>query len=169
MNMQDDMQLVEKDFDKRLMKPFFVIPNLLGVSARDAVDARIINGNIDYYNVAGKDVNTPRNLFCIRDIINRGPILFKNSVLKELNYLDADFAPLAQDDSDISARAYKKGYLVGSYVTEYYSPLEWGQTRKNSVSGGIIAWSEAKNMKLLMERHLDYILAPKHDQDIILE
>jgi len=169
LNIQDDMRVDEENFDKRLMKPFFVIPNLLGVTARDAVDARIINGNIDYYNVAGKDVNTPRNIFSIRDIINRGPILFKNSVLKELNYLDTDFAPFAQDDSDLSLRAYRKGYLVGSYVTEYYSPLEWGQTRKNIVSSRTIAWSEAKNMKLLMERHMDLILAEKHDQDIVLE
>lgn len=169
LNIQDDMQLIEKDFDKRLMKPFFIISNLLGVTARDAVDARIINGNIDYYNVAGKDVNTSRNLFCIRDIINRGPILFKNSILKELDYLDTTFAPLAQDESDLCFRAYRKGYLVGSYVTEYYSPLHWGQTKKNIVSNRTIAWSEAKNMKLLMERHMDLILAEKHDQNIILE
>jgi|WetSurMetagenome_2_1015567.scaffolds.fasta_scaffold106561_3 glycosyltransferase involved in cell wall biosynthesis len=165
LNIQDDMRIDEFEFDKRLLEPFSEFSNLLGVTARDAVDARLVNGEIDYYNVAGKDVNTSRDWFCVRDIINRGPILFKNSILKELNFLDEDFAPIAQDESDLCFRAYRKGYIVGSYVIDYYSPLEWGQTRKNIVSNRTIAWSEKRNLKMLVERHKDLILAEKHSRD----
>jgi glycosyltransferase involved in cell wall biosynthesis len=169
LNMQDDMLIQEKDFDKRLLKPFSVVPNLFAVSSRDAANVKIIGDRIDFYSLVGKDANSPRNLFQVRDIVNRGQILFDNEKLKELNYLDEDFAPFGQDDTEICIRAYKKGWVVGSYVINYDSPLEWGGTRKSWEISKLLEKSESKNMKRIIELHSDIIFAEKHNKDWIIE
>ena len=167
---QDDCKITEKDFDKRMLKPFKVFPNLLACSGRDAVDVRILNGRLDYYNLGGKDANTPKNIFSIRDGFNRSPVMIDNEKMKEMNYFDDDFAPLESDDVELGLRAYKeKGYFVGSYVIDYQSPLGWGTTRKNANSNMIWEQSLLKNQRLIMERHMDLITGEKHSMDVIIE
>ena len=164
---QDDCLIKEKDFDLRMLKPFKVVPNLLAVSGRDAVDTRIVNGKLDYYNTAGADVNTPKNIFSIRDAVNRAPLMLHNARAKELGYFDKDFAPLDSDDVDLSIRGYKEfGYLVGSYVIDFESRLQWGKTRSNSNSARIWEASMRKNQKLILERHHDFIIGEKHTKDM---
>lgn len=164
---QDDCLIREADFDKRMLKPFKLIPELLAVSGRDAVDTRLVNGALDYYNVGGKDVGTPRNIFSIRDGVNRSPLMLDNKKVRELNYLDESFAPLDSDDVDLSIRGYKQfGYLVGSYVVEYDSPLHWGKTRSNPQSSMIWEQSMQKNHKLIVERHREFIIGEKHSRDM---
>ena len=165
---QDDMIIKEKDFDRRMMKPFQVVPDLMAVSARDAVDARITNGEIDYYNVSGKDANTARDVFAIRDAINRGPILINNAIVKEMGYLDEEFAPIDSDDVDLCFRAYRRGYIVGSYVIDYDSLMYWGKTRTNPISNSIWEQSMIKNHKKLVARHRDLIEAPKHSRNVVI-
>jgi glycosyltransferase involved in cell wall biosynthesis len=167
---QDDMIITEFEYDKRLMKPFENFDNIFAVTARDAVDCNIDeNGKLKFVNVAGKDVNTSRDLFCIRDIINRGPVLFDHEKLKQLNYLDEIFSPQGQDDTDICWRAYKKGWLVGSYRMDYDSDDHWGGTRKNVQVTEYIENIYARNCNIIINRYKDLILAPKHSQDIELE
>jgi len=168
-NFQDDMLINEKDYDQRMMKPFSVIPELIGVTARDAVNVRIKGDELDFYDVFGKDVNSPRNIFGIRDIINRGPILFNHEKLEEMNYLDESFI-MFQDDTDLFLRAYQeKGYMSGAYVVNYESPLQWGSTRKNPHKVYFFGQLEKRNMKYVAEKYRDLILADKHNLDIILE
>ena len=163
------MLIQELDFDKRMLKPFSIIPNLLGVTSRNAQDEMIVDGRLKYFNVAGKDVDTPRNLFCIRDVIVRGPILFDNEKLKSLNYLDEEFAPCGSDDKDLSLRAYYKGLLVGSYIINYFSDRMWGNTRKSVESNRIWQESDTKNELKIIERHKDLLMATKHDEDVIID
>ena len=166
---QDDCVIQEPDFDKRMIKPFNVVPNLLAVSGRDAVDTRILNGKLDYYNCGGVDANTPRNIFSIRDAVNRSPLMLHNARAEKLGYFDPDFAPLDSDDVDLSIRGYKEyGYRVGSYVINYYSPLSWGTTRNNPNSARIWEASMIKNHKLIVDRHYDFIVGEKHSEDIII-
>jgi glycosyltransferase involved in cell wall biosynthesis len=170
LNIQDDMVIEEIDFDKKFLKPFSIVPELISVSARDAVDVGLDDyGNIKFYNMFGKDAMSPKGILGIRDIVNRGPILFDHKKLEELNYLDEDFAPITQDDTDLGLRAYRKGYLSGAYMINYYSPLEWGWARKNLKSAFIREQAEKRNMGLLIERHLDLILDKKHGKDIVIE
>lgn len=167
---QDDCKIVEPEFDKRMLKPFQIIPNLLAVSGRDAVDTRISNGKLDYYNCGGVDACTPKDIFSIRDGINRSPLMLDNEKAKQLGYFDEDFAPLDSDDVDLSIRGYKNfGYLVGSYVIDYESPLSWGTTRSNTDSARIWEQSMIKNHKLIMERHYDFIVGEKHCRDVVIE
>jgi glycosyltransferase involved in cell wall biosynthesis len=169
MFVQDDMIIQEKDFDKRLLKPFEIIPNLLAVSGRDSADARITNDTIDYYNLEGKDKNSPKNIFYVRDVINRGPLLLDHEKFKELEYFDEEFAPIDSDDADLSFRAYQKGYLVGSYWIDYKSDLLWGKTRNNYESNKIWEKSMIKNHKLLIKRHKDFLNGEKHSFQLIIE
>ena len=126
------------------------------------VDVEIIgNDKIDFYNIAGKDVGTNKNLFCSRDIINRGPILFNHQKMAELGYLDADFYPIGQDDTEICLRAKKRGWITGYYGINYESPNEWGSTRRNWRAIQVLEASERKNMKKIVERYSDLILQPK--------
>jgi hypothetical protein len=149
-----------------MLKPFQLIPELLAVSGRDAVDTRLVNGALDYYNVGGKDVGTPRHIFSIRDAVNRSPLMLDNKKAKQLNYLDEDFAPLDSDDVDLSIRGYKEfGYLVGSYVIDFYSPLHWGKTRNNSQSSLVWEASMRKNHRLIVDRHYDFIVGEKHSRN----
>lgn len=173
-NLQDDIEILEKDFDQRLMKPFFKMNNLLGVTGRDSANVYLnTKDEIEFGDLAGRDATDPffkeRNKFYVRDIINRAPILFDHKKLQELNYLDEDFAPICQDDTDLFLRAYKeKEYLCGSYLIEYNSPLEWGGTRKSIEVSNFVHWSEQKNMQLLKDRHLNLILGEKHGFEINL-
>ena len=167
---QDDCKIIEKDFDKRMLKPFKIVSNLLAVSGRDAVDVRIWNGELDYYNLAGVDAHTPKNIFSIRDGFNRSPVMVDNVKMKEMNYFSDDFAPLESDDVELGLRAYKTlGYVVGSYVIDYYSPNQWGSTRKNLESNRIWELSMIKNKKLIIERHSEFINGPKHSVDMVIE
>jgi glycosyltransferase involved in cell wall biosynthesis len=168
---QDDMQILEKDFDVRMIKPFEVKNNLLGVSGRDAVDVKIVNGDLDYYNTVGRDAvpQTPRDVFGIRQVINRGPIMFRHDRLKEMNYFDEIFAPCHVDDIDISFRAYRKGYEVGSYVINYRSDYYWGASRRDANSIATFAKFAPRSRKIVAERHADLIKAGKTPVDIIIK
>lgn len=169
---QDDMVITEKDFDKHLLEPFKVVPNLFAVSSRNAQDEniRFDYSCLDYSNVAGMDVNSPRNILYVRDVIVRGQIIWDNEKLRILNYLDEEFAPQSEDDKEISLRAYTKyGWLVGAYRCDYISKPEWGASRKYMKS--YIKWENSyqKNQKLIIKRYRDYLLGKKHDQDIIIK
>jgi hypothetical protein len=162
------MLIQEKNWDMRLQKPFWVVDNLLGVTGRNAQNESIVNGQLRCFDVAGKDVNSPRDKFSVRDVIVRGPIMFDRLKLESMCYLDEAFAPLDSDDKDLCYRAYRKGLVVGSYVIDYDSPLQWGKTRNNQWSNIVWAKSAEKNIKLLMERHADLINGEKHNFDLYI-
>jgi len=165
--LQDDCKILEPNFDERMLKPFRLFPSLLAVSGRDAVDTRLVDGKLDYYNCGGVDANTPRNIFSIRDGINRSPLMINNAKAYNLNYLDEAFAPLDSDDVDLSIRGYKEyGYIVGSYPILFESPLAWGKTRSNPVSAWIWEKSMQKNHKMIVQRHYDFIVGEKHSRDV---
>jgi glycosyltransferase involved in cell wall biosynthesis len=168
---QDDCVVTEYYFDKRLFKPFHIVPNVLAVSGRDSHNAYITpEGRLNWNNLAGVDGHTPRNLFAIRDCINRGPLMIDNEKMKQLNYFDEAYAPINCDDIELSIRAYKEyGWVVGSYPVGYISEVAWGKTRNDSNSYNRWQWSEDKNMRETVRRHRDYLEGPHHDQDIIIE
>ena len=169
LTIQDDMLIQEKDFDQRMFEPFEAIENVFGVSARNAQDETIKDGKLYYFNLAGKDAGIARNIFSIRDVIIRGPILFHHEILRSLNYFDEEFAPAYAEDKDLSLRAYKQGFLVGAYAMNYYSPLCWGKARNWGTEKQQF-WEKSicKNEQLIIERHSDLLLGNKHDQDIVI-
>ena len=169
LTIQDDMVLLEKDFDKRMMIPFFVVENLLGVTARNAQDEFITpEGTLMYKNVFGKDVKSPRHILGLRDIIVRGPIMFSHEKLAALDYLNEEFAPIYADDYDLCFRAARKEWVVGAFMAEYASPEHWGKTRQhNQALHNFWFASVQKNEKMIMERHAD-LMNRNEFQDIVI-
>lgn len=187
---QDDMVVTERDFDSRLKKPFHAFEDVFAVTARTAHNDVIKDGELWYTDRIGREnprgAKEPkwikklkktfhyksrprRELFGVRDVVNRGPLMLDNERLHALGYLDEAFAPLDLDDHDLCFRAYKKhGWVCGSYVIGYDSDLDWGQTRSNPKSHQVWLESHRKNARILMERHSAAMLGSKHNENRVL-
>lgn len=169
LTVQDDMFIQEPAYDQRLLQPFKQVPGVLAVTARNAQDEGIFDNSLQWFNLAGKDNNYPRDKFGVRDVIVRGPVLWDNAKLEQLNYLDESFV-IDSDDKDISLRAWLKyGWVVGACVCDYDSPLAWGTTRKNPESNRTWAYHAIKNQATIIEHYRDYLSLPssqRHDEDI---
>jgi GT2 family glycosyltransferase len=140
------------------------------VTARNAQDERVTDdGRLVWLNGAGRDANSPAGVLYIRDVIVRGPIMWDHQRLEQLGYLCEDFAPIYADDYDLCLRAWRQGYVVGAYRTNYLSPDSWATTRNHSPEKQAVwQWSCNKNEALVMERHRDILNGPKHDQDVAI-
>jgi glycosyltransferase involved in cell wall biosynthesis len=162
---QDDMQVIEPGWNARLTLPIRSHDKVFAVTSKDAHN---YTGDDRLWNNYGNMSTIPRNVFAIRDVVNRGPLALDGAKVKELNYLDEAFAPLCSDDHDLCARAYKeKGWLCGCYWINYISEVGWGTTRQKNQ-----AWHyniDMRNRQLFFQRHWDYVVSPKHDQDLVLE
>jgi glycosyltransferase involved in cell wall biosynthesis len=169
LTLQDDMVLQEPDFDQKMLKPFRLMDNLLGITNRNAQDEYIQNGKLLYKNVAGADVNSPRDVVYVRDIIVRGPIMFDHEKLASMDYLNEEFAPIYADDYDLCFRAWKqKEWVVGAYRMNYMSPESWGHTRRHNAEAHAFWYASAmKNEKMVMERFAD-IMGGFHSQDVFV-
>ena len=188
---QDDMIVTEPLFDQRLMKPLQAYSDVFAVTGRTAHNDSIIDSELVWTDAIGREnptgknpsylekklrkilhrkVRPRRNIFGIRDVVNRGPLLIDNQKIQTLNYLDEAFAPLDLDDHDLCLRAYKEhNWLCGSYQMSYLSDLDWGGTRMNPTSHKIWFDSHTKNKQLLIDRHYDLLISPKHDENRILK
>lgn len=169
---QDDMVINEYAWDTRLRRPFDSFDDVFAVTARTAHNWRInygsrMIGDNDSGNSGWQDLIDPidladkssidRNTFAVRNSVNRGPLMIKHSDLKQLGYLDEEFAPLEMDDHDLCYRARKElGKVCGSYWIDYISELEWGGTRNPEIQN-IIYNAVRKNAKMLYNRHKDLI------------
>ena len=187
---QDDMVVREKDFDLRLKKPLQHFDDVFAVTARTAHNDIIREGRLCFTDDIGREnpggkrqgkrlkkmrkfLRIPqrmrRDLFGVRDVVNRGPLMLDNERLQKLDYLDEAFAPLDLDDHDLCFRAFRDhGWVCGSYVVAYDSDLDWGQTRRNENSRRIWQQSHAKNEKILLERHREAMRGPKHNENRVL-
>lgn len=133
---QDDMIVNEVGWDKRLMRPMNLWNDVFAVSARNALthlpgisNLKVI-GRIEDDTPRGYYDNLDRNLFRVRQSVNRGPLCLDMEKVKKLNYLDEEFAPSDCDDADICWRAFlNHGWRCGVYPIDYLSDLNWGTAR----------------------------------------
>ena len=164
---QDDCAIKQNSWDKALLEPMLKWDNIFAVSGRNSHNIKLHNDIVDYYDVAGSgtNLNNP-NKFYIRAVVNRGPLLLRMNVAKELNYFDEVFCPQNGDDHDLCLRAYNLGYICGCRPIDFRSDYSWGGTRKGN--GKWIADAINKNMKILRQRHLDFISKdyPNEERDL---
>jgi len=154
---QDDCIINEKDWDLRLLKPVLEFKDIFAVTGRTAHNIGCLeNGLVFYYDEADKVHGSNKDKFYIRQVVNRGPLLLKMDVVKELNYFDEIFYPQSQDDHDLCLKAYKKGWKCGSYWIDSISDPSWGGTRKGD--GIWIRDAISKNMKIINYRYHDMLL-----------
>ena len=167
--LQDDMIIKEMGWERRLTYPLRKFDDVLAVTSRSAHDIRKIGAGVeDYVNMASREKGTlPRDIFAVRDIINRGPVACRVEYLKNLNYLNENYAPAWLDEADLSLRAWESHkWRVGSFWIDYYSPIELGKTRS---SDSTMSWdiNNRKNCEQLARDHREYLRQNiKHSEDI---
>lgn len=132
---QADMKIVTYGYNVLLTRPMEIYPDIIGVSGRCC---HTLNGTPGI-NVGklGEKVLQPHQATFDNDIVylshtvNRGPLALRNSMLKEIGYLDEEHYVLGDDEHDLFTRAWNdKKWRSGFVPVEVYSPLEWGSTRK---------------------------------------
>jgi glycosyltransferase involved in cell wall biosynthesis len=149
---QDDMVVREKDFDKRMMEPFKTFSDVFAVTSFRAHNDRVFNGDmINHTDVIDGKWGYPRDKFGVREIANRGPLMYDFNDVVKLNYLDEVFSPQTYDDHDISFRAWSElGKVSGLYWIDWFSDLNWGTTRIKSQP--IIQEANRKNEIIISQR-----------------
>ena len=63
---QDDMIIKEKDFDKRMLKPFLTFSDVFAVTSQTAHNNTNINGTLHSTNEADRRHGYTRDKFCLR-------------------------------------------------------------------------------------------------------
>jgi glycosyltransferase involved in cell wall biosynthesis len=171
---QDDMVINEKGWNVRLTKPFRAYDNVFGVTANCSHNWEInpnskhlkttVNNNREWSDIL-KHVDHAnrrtigRDVFAIRQCVNRGPLALNYKDVVALDFLDEKFAPLDMDDHDLCFRMMEKlGKIVGCYWIDYISQPNWGGTRINGKPAPWQLESNQKNTRIVYDRHKDKIV-----------
>ncbi len=164
---QDDMVIKEKDFDKRMVKPFQTFSDVFAVTSQTAHNNKIFNNSLIVDNSADRRDGYPRDKFAIREIANRGPLMYNYSDIVSLNFFDEELCPNSYDDHDISYRAYKKlGKVSGLYWIEYQSDSVWGTGRQKNID--IHSKAHIRNSRIIIERYSHLLNGEIKNEDRIL-
>lgn len=181
---QDDVIIQEKDWNIRLLKPFENFSDVFAVTGNTAhnwelnkyskdLNSDIINNNrwcdiLNHVHHANRHT-MPRDIFAVRDSVNRAPLAINRMDLQTLGYFDEAFYPLEMDDHDLCFRMHQKlGKCVGSYWIDWYSEPQFGGTRDEL--GNTKSWvleAHYKNTKLFYERHHQAIKSQKIENRIL--
>jgi glycosyltransferase involved in cell wall biosynthesis len=165
---QDDMIIKEKDFDKRMLKPFLAFNDVFAVTSQTAHNNMKQNNTVLTTGSADRRLGYPRDKFAVREIANRGPLMYDYSDLVKLNFFDDHLAPNSYDDHDISYRAYKTlGKVSGLYWIEYDSDPKWGTGRQKNID--IHNRAHTRNSVIIAERHSDVLggVIKNEDRDLV--
>lgn len=188
---QDDMVIKEHGWNIRLEKPFDEFIDVFAVTSRSAFNYRFNQNSqhihlspeedsaidncwsdiFEYESHINRDEGLSRNIFAVRNNVNRGPLMIDHDDLLKLNCFDEIFSPQDQDDADLCYRAFKQlGKVVGAYWIDYECDNAWGGTRpdgKNPASWLLKA--HHKNTRIVFDRHKDLILRENHDENRVLK
>jgi len=166
---QDDIIVTEMSWNDRLTKPFRVFDDVFAVTANCAHNWEInansrhihttennghewsdILNHVDHANRTTID----RDIFAVRQCVNRGPLAINHVDLKSLGYFDEVFAPQDMDDHDLCFRMSEKlNKVVGCYWVNFDSDINWGGTRVDGQTKSWLLKANQKNMRIVFERH----------------
>lgn len=170
---QDDIIVSEMGWNDRLTKPFRVFNDVFAVTANCAHNweinpnsKHILTSENDGYewsdiltHIDHANKNTiPRDIFAIRQCVNRGPLAINHIDLISLGYFDELFSPQDMDDHDLCFRMSEKlNKVVGCYWVNFESEVNWGGTRVNGQTSQWLLKSNQKNTRIVFDRHKDKI------------
>jgi glycosyltransferase involved in cell wall biosynthesis len=135
LEIQADMQMTEYGYNVRLMRPFQLNNNVIGISGRCCHTFSENQG----IGKLGRDIEQPlsnlphidKAYWYISETCNRGPLLIDNDKLRMLGYLDEVNYFLDDSDHDLFARAFvQKKWICGYVPIDFSAPLVDGSTRK---------------------------------------
>jgi hypothetical protein len=162
------MIVKEKDFDKRMLKPFLAFNDVFAVTSQTAHNNHKNGNTVLTTGSADRREGYPRDKFAVREIANRGPLMYDYSDLVKLGFFDEHLSPNSYDDHDISYRAYKTlGKVSGLYWIEYDSDPSWGTGRQKNIS--IHKQAHIRNSSIIVERHSDVLggVIKNEDRELI--
>ena len=165
--LQDDMLVLEKGWEKRLLAPMLRWDDVFAVSARNAHNYRL-GLPPDTSVRATCTEEAVRDVFKIRLAVNRGPLALHADTVRRLDYLDEAYAPLYFDDMDLCVRAYRDlGKVCGVYGVGWKNlRTTVGSNKDQPLStGGIWRDSCRKNLRIFWERYHAYLQGNDHDED----
>ena len=175
---QDDMLIMEKNWDKKLIQHLMNNDDIFSISGRTGLDlyfkenfhigknfigreypfgSNSIIGKIiakiikffDLYHLINLKKTPSKRL-----IVNRGPWIIKKKDIENLNYLDEEYAPLDLDDADLCCRAFKKLSKKSLVLPIKFKEVN-GSKQTNPKSYQVFKKSFKKNSLILKKRHLD--------------
>lgn len=165
---QDDMVIKEKEFDKRMLKPFLEFKDVFAVSAQTAHNNFIFENELVFPMGADRRTGYSRNQFGVREVAIRGPLMYDFSDVVKLNYFDEELAPDNFDDHDLSYKAFTEfGKVSGLYWIDFDSEREWAVSTR--VNQNIHYNSFLKNMQIMISRHghlMSCSAIPNEDRDL---
>ena len=136
---QADMKILTFGYNILLASPLVQYTDMIAVSGRcchalnsstQAFATGKINEAVLTPHTVLHDFKNYGKVF-LSHTVNRGPLVFRRTMLEELGYLDEKHYVLGDDEHDLFARAWiQKQWRCGFVPVEVYSPLEWGSTRK---------------------------------------
>jgi glycosyltransferase involved in cell wall biosynthesis len=168
---QDDILVQEYGYNERLALPVKNFHDVFAVSGNASHNYVINHNSIDLRkqrndcwsdiltvtDIANKS-NTSRNIFAIRNSVNRGPTLIHKCILDRLGLFDESFAPQDMDDHDLCYRAFKQfGKKCGFLDIGFQSDLCWGGTRENGKPRPFVLNANQKNTRIMYNRHKDLL------------
>lgn len=168
---QADMRMTEKGFNRILERPFKKYENVIGVSGRCAHNFIQTNGIGKLGVLVEKPYDTilSQNKFYVFGTCNRGPLILQKNKLKELGYLDETNFFLDNSEHDLFARAFvQKGWICGYVPIEFVSPIADGSTRKPRDTLNQMIYNDYKETKKggFLINYLNSV--PKINQPMIL-
>lgn len=174
---QDDMLILEKNWDEKLMKVFDK-HNVFSVSGRACHEFILDNSLMVPIDLKGREYPLGSVSIMGRVVakliswfkpyfiykywspvgfalsINRGPLMIRRSHLEQLGYIDEEFAPFELDDLDLCCRAYKKFGLKSASCPVYYKEIG-GSKATNSNSRRVSEKAYKKNSAIIAQRHAE--------------
>lgn len=135
LEIQADMEMVQKGYNMKLLEPFVKIPNVIAVSGRCCHSFDITQGIGKLGDLVEKPLSELPHVdpgaFYIDQTCNRGPLLLHTEKLRELGYLDERNFFQDYCDHDLFCRALlQKGWICGYRPIEFDAPLKDGSNRK---------------------------------------
>jgi glycosyltransferase involved in cell wall biosynthesis len=136
LEIQADMEMTDEGYNMRLLQPFLLNDNIIGISGRCTHDFTGQRGGVGKLgfdiSIKVKDLpNVDADYYYIGETCNRGPLLFDKEKLKTLKYLDEANYFLENDEHDLFARAYvEHGWRCGYVPIDFIALLENGTMRK---------------------------------------
>ena len=136
LEIQADMEMTDYGYNMKLLKPFLLNNNIIGISGRCCHDFVCSKGigklGTDLTKKLKELPHIDINAYYIGETCNRGPLLLDKNKLKEMKFLDEVNYFLDNSDHDLFARSYvERSWICGYVPIDFNSPLENGSTRKS--------------------------------------
>ena len=176
---QDDMLIKQKYWDRTLINKLSQ-NNVFSISGRAAYNLKLRSDKLEIVNIVGREypfsssnlfgkiigkfisylkpywIYKYTSIFSIRKINNRGPLVLRFDLARDLEFFDEEFAPFELDDVDLCLRAFRKYGLYSSCLPIYYEEIN-GSKKNNNNSKTISKKSIEKNTSLIIKRHSDLL------------